>query len=246
MELTVLGCSGTVPGPDSPASGYLVEHEGFRLLLDLGQGALGALQRFIRPEQVDGMLVSHLHPDHFIDMTGLATYLRWSPGRPYPRLPVLGPADTAARLSAAGGDSGRSGELDELFDFRVPAAGELGPFRLEFARMRHPIACDAVRISASGRSLVYSGDTGPTEALISLARGADLLLCEAALRPGESLPELHLTARQAGEHATAAGVERLIVTHVPPWNSRSQAVEEAALAFAGPVFAAEPDARYQV
>ncbi|SOD72646.1 ribonuclease BN (tRNA processing enzyme) [Jatrophihabitans sp. GAS493] len=246
MKLTILGCSGTVPGPDSPASGYLVEHEGFRLLLDLGQGALGALQRFARPEQIDALLVSHLHPDHFIDMTGLATYLRWGPARLYRRLPVIGPVDTEARLSAACGDPGHPNDLSEIFDFRTPTDGELGPFQLDFARMRHPIACDGVRISAGGRSLVYSGDTGPTKALVTLARDADLLLCEAALEPGQVLPELHLTGREAGEHAAAAGVGRLIVTHVPPWVSRTQAADEAQQTFDGPVTAAQPDAGYEL
>jgi ribonuclease BN (tRNA processing enzyme) len=124
-----------------------------------------------------------------------------------------------------------------VFDFAALAPGEreLGPLRLRFERVNHPVPTYAVRVSAAGRSLVYSADTGPSDALVSLAAGADLLLCEASFGTGPAtVPNLHLTGRQAGEHAAKAGVERLLVTHVPPWIDRARTGAEAAAAFPGP------------
>jgi ribonuclease BN (tRNA processing enzyme) len=94
----------------------------------------------------------------------------------------------------------------------------VGPFTLQTALTAHPIECFAVRVSAGGRSLVYTGDTGPCERVVDLARGADVLLAEAAHPPGLELPpDLHLTGKEAGEHAAAAGVGRLLLTHIPAW-----------------------------
>ena len=127
------------------------------------------------------------------------------------------------------------------------AQRQLGPFAVSYADMNHPIATSAVRITCADRSLVYSGDTGESDELVRLANGADVLLCEASVGPDEEyIPNLHLTGKQAGEHADRAGVERLIVTHVPPWNSRQVAADEAAAAFHGPVEIAQPAAEFWI
>jgi ribonuclease BN (tRNA processing enzyme) len=241
VKLTVLGCSGSLPGPDSPASGYLVESDSYRVVLDLGNGALGSLQRQVALTDVDAVVLSHLHPDHCLDLTGYHVALRYGPVRPQRRIPVIGPAGTRARIEAAIDPHARSSGLAELFDFRTPADTDLGPFRLGFARVNHPVPAFAVRLEAAGRSLVYSGDTGESPQLVELARAADALLCEASFGPDEPYrPNLHLTGRQAGEHAARAGVGRLILTHVPPWGSRVTAVTEAARTFAGSLEAAQP------
>ncbi|MCL2781812.1 MAG: MBL fold metallo-hydrolase [Actinomycetia bacterium] len=252
LRLTVVGCSGSVPGPDSPASSYLVEADGFRVLLDLGSGAFGPLQRHVAAHQLDAIVLSHLHPDHCLDLTACLVALRHGPARRASRLPVIAPAGARERLAAAyeptawapaaGGD-----KWAEVFEFAVPRDGELGPFTVSFARMNHPVPTYAVRLSHGGATLVYSGDTAASDELVALAAGADLLLCDAAgagdeVGAGdEAAPAgLHLTARQAGEHAARAGAGRLMVTHVPPWGSRGHAAAEASTAFAGPVLAAQP------
>ena len=103
----------------------------------------------------------------------------------------------------------------------------------------HPVPAFALRLDHGGRSIAYSGDTAPTPALVDLASGTDVFLCEAAFRDGEDHPPgMHLTGREAGEHAMAAGVGRLLVTHVPPWGHRAAAVAGAADVFGGPVTAA--------
>lgn len=249
-KLTVLGCSGSVPGPDSPASGYLIEAEGFRLVVDLGHGAFGALQHYVRPADVDAVVISHLHADHCIDLTAFIVSLRYG-GEGYrakgpdDRVQIIGVPGTRDRIEAAYDPLTRKLSLHEIFNFTTPSAREVGPFRMSYAAMCHPTPTNAVRIEYNGKSLVYSGDTGECAELVELAKGADVLLCEASVGPDEELvPDLHLTGRQAGEHAEKAGVDQLIVTHVPPWNSRQVAADEAAAVFSGSVETAHPGAQY--
>jgi ribonuclease BN (tRNA processing enzyme) len=252
MKVTVLGCSGSVPGPDSPASGYLVEADGYRVVLDLGHGAFGALQRYVRPSDVDAVIVSHLHADHCIDLTAYIVALRYGgdgyrSGGPDRRIPIIGVPGTRDRLEAAYDPLARKLSLHEIFAFGTATEGELGPFRVSYAPMNHPTPTNAVRLEHGGRSLVYSADTGQSAELIALAQGADALLCEASVGPDESMvPDLHMTGRMAGEHAEKAGVARLIVTHVPPWNSPDVAAGEAGAAFSGAVETAAPGAVYDV
>jgi ribonuclease BN (tRNA processing enzyme) len=248
MRLTVVGCSGSYPGPDSAASAYLVEQDGFRLLLDLGNGALGALQRHLDPAAVDAVLLSHLHSDHCLDMCTFVVFRRYNPAGPLPRIPVLGPAGTHDRLATAYDPAARTG-LRDVFQFTavVPGEREVGPFRLRFERVNHPAETYAVRVEARGRTLVYSADTGPSDALIRLATAADVLLCEASFTDAPNLPrDLHLTGREAGEHAAKAGVGRLLVTHVPPWTDAARAYEEAATAYEGPTELVAAGDRYEI
>jgi ribonuclease BN (tRNA processing enzyme) len=246
MRLTVIGCSGSGPGPASPASSYLVEHDGYHLLLDLGSGAFGALQRHLDPSAVDAVVLSHLHPDHCLDVTAMVVQRRYGPAGPQPRIPLLGPAGTHDRLVRAY-DPGGHGSLRDVFDLAAAAPRELGPFRLRFARVNHPVETYAVRVEAAGRALVYTGDTGASDALIQLATGADVLLSEASFADGDPHPpDVHLTGREAGEHAAKAGVGRLLVTHVPPWEPPDRIGAQAAAAFDGPSELVTAGAGYDV
>jgi ribonuclease BN (tRNA processing enzyme) len=252
VKLTVLGCSGSMPGPDSPASGYLLEADGFRLVLDMGNGAFGALQRHVAPSDVDAIVITHLHADHCIDLTAYIVALRYGghgfrAAVPDGRIPLIGPSGTRDRLEAAYDPYARKLGLHELFGFSTPTDGEVGPFRLSFASMNHPVPTAAVRIEHGGRSLVYSGDTGECPDLVTLARGADVLLCEASVGPDEEyIPGLHLTGKQAGEHAAKAGVGTLLVTHVPPWVDGEMVTAEAAEAFGGATQRVLPSAQYDI
>ncbi|MGZ4593215.1 MAG: MBL fold metallo-hydrolase [Actinomycetes bacterium] len=249
MRLTIIGCSGSFPGPDSPASCYLVEADGFRVLLDLGNGALGTLAGHIDIYAVDVVLISHLHADHCFDLASFYVARRYHPDGAHPRIPVYGSPGIAARMAEAYGLDRPEG-MQQEFDFREWSDGQtyaIGPLTVTVARVAHPVACFAMRIEHDGRSLVYSGDTGASDALVSLAQGADLLLCEASnVEGGDNPPALHLTGREAGEHATKAGVRRLVLTHVPPWYDSARALAEAAPAFHGPVELARPGAAYDV
>jgi ribonuclease BN (tRNA processing enzyme) len=246
MKLTVLGCAGSFPGPESACSSYLVEAEGFRLLLDFGTGSLSGLQRYATITSVDAIVLSHLHADHILDACSYVVVRRYAPDGPYPRLPLYGPAGTAARLAAAYGE----GPLDDVYDFRELRPGTLsvGPFTLTVDRVNHPVETYGMRVEHGGRVLAYSADTAPCEALLRLAHGADLFLCEASYPDGaQNPPDLHLTGREAGEAATKAGVGRLVLTHlVAAWCSESNVVESASAAFTGPLEVARTGARYEL
>lgn len=253
MRLTVVGCSGSYPGPDSAASCYLLqgEHEGstYSLVIDLGNGALGALQRHVDLAAVDAVALSHLHVDHCIDLTSYHVVRTYHPGGALPQLPVHGPEGASARIAAASGFADHRG-VDEVFGF-VDWVGNqpvrLGPFTVVPTRVAHPVETYALRIETAGRVFVYSGDSGPSPALVELATGADLFLCEAAFVEGpDNPPDLHLTGREAGQHASKADVGRLLLTHIPPWHDPKQVLAEAVTEFAGRVDLVRPGATYTV
>lgn len=250
MRLTVVGCSGSVPGPESPASCYLVEAEGFRVLLDLGNGALGALQRHCSVGEVDAVLLSHLHPDHCMDVLSLYVARTYDTNGGYPVIPVYGPVGTAAHLAAAYGRAEHPG-LSGCFEFRewTPVQHRIGPLSVTPARVAHPVEAWAVRVEHGGRSLAYSGDTGPCQPLIDLARDVDVALFESSFQEGRddhAPPALHLTGRQAGAHAAQAGAGRLILTHLPPWNDPATSLAAAREAYPGPVELAACGTTYDV
>ena len=239
MRLTVIGCAGSFPGADSPASCYLVEHDGFRLLLDLGNGALGVLQRYVDLTEIDAVVLSHLHADHCLDLCGLYVAQRYHPQGPRPRIPVWGPRGTAQRLARAYDmpeDPGMTGE----FDFRDLVAGEraIGPFTVTAARVNHPVEAYGLRIQGDGHVIAYSGDTAETPALVDLARDADIALFEASCLEVRPAPGVHLTARQAAGHAREAGAQVLVLTHLVPWNDPGATLAEARPAFDGEILLA--------
>lgn len=256
----MLGCSGSGPGPDSPASGYLLEAGDARLVMDLGNGTLGALQRHLDPWDLDGVLFSHLHPDHCADFASLVVHRRYHPRPPFDatvrRLPVHAPAEAPDRFAAAFAPSAQERadtDLTDVFTFHPlsdGASATVAGAALLSRRVDHPCEAYALRVEQGGRSLVYSGDTGPCDALVELARGADVLLCEATWpHTGvweEPPPGVHLSGRQAGEHAAAAGVERLLITHVPAWFDGQQLLAEAKEVFDGTVELVVSDGAYEI
>ncbi|HET9256059.1 MAG TPA: MBL fold metallo-hydrolase [Pseudonocardiaceae bacterium] len=252
MRLTVLGCSGSVPGPESPASGYLVQAGDTSVALDLGNGTLGALQRHLDPFTLGGLLLSHLHPDHCADVSAMTVYRRYHPDpTPHARLPLYGPGDAAERLAAAYAPNAKervTTDLSDVYDFRTyNAEASVGPIQVRAAPVVHPCEAYALRLHHEGKTLVYSGDTGPCRALPELATGADVLLAEASWPDHpDNPPDIHLSGKQAGEAATQAGVGRLLITHVPPWTDPARVLAEAKAAFDGPVELVCPGAWYDI
>ncbi len=235
MRVTIVGCSGSFPGPDAPASCYLVEHGGTAVVLDLGNGSLGALQRYVDLDAVDAVLLTHLHADHCLDLCGYYVYRRYHPEGPRSPIPVYGPSGTAERLARAYDMAIDPGMTREFHFTEHGEELEIGPLRITTARVRHPVAAFAIRIDTGGRSVVYSGDTGPTPALVELARDADLALFEASFLDGGEQPEVHMSARQAGEQAALAGVRRLVLTHLVPWNDDELTLDQARQSYGGEV-----------
>ncbi|WP_099024526.1 cyclic nucleotide-degrading phosphodiesterase [Mycolicibacterium palauense] len=242
VRITVLGCSGSVVGPDSPASGYLLTAPGTPpLVLDFGGGVLGALQRYADPGDVH-ILLSHLHADHCLDLPGLFVWRRYHPTPPPGRAMMWGPSDTWSRLGAASAPEG--GEIDDfsdIFDVRSWEDGvdvQIGSLTVHPRLVSHPTESYGLRITdSSGAVLVYSGDTGICDSVVDLARDADAFLCEASWThdPDHRPPHIHLSGTEAGQVAAKAGVSELLLTHIPPWTSREDIISEAKAEFDGPV-----------
>ena len=236
MQVTIVGWAGSFPGPQSPASCYLIDTGDFRLVLDLGNGALGALQQYTGLTDVDAICLSHLHADHCIDMVGYSVFQNYHPAGPRPHIPVYGPAGTQERLARALGSEHLG--MADAFDFTTltPGSIEIGPLRLTAGQVSHPVETFGFRIEHAGQVLAYSADTGPAAELVRLASGADVLLCEASFVDGPDLPpDLHLTARQAAVHAARAGVGELVLTHLVAWNDPAVSLAQASEAFSGPL-----------
>ncbi len=239
VRLTVLGCAGTHPGPGRMCSSYLLETPDYRLLVDCGNGSLSNLLQRWDVADIDAVLISHLHPDHFSDLYGLYYALRFH--RDGPRsVPVYAPAGTRQHLAQVVNDDG---EFANRCEFAVASAGQrlqLGPLTLDLFRASHPVETLAVRIEVGGLVLAYSGDSAATASLSEAARDADLFLCDATwLERHRPLPSgIHMTGAEAGRQAEDAGAARLVVTHVIPSNDPAEVAAEAAATYDGEVLVA--------
>jgi ribonuclease BN (tRNA processing enzyme) len=243
VKLTIVGASGTFPGPHSGCSSYLVEHEGFRMLLDVGNGSTGALQEVCGLLGPDAVVVSHLHGDHYLDLITYTYARRYHPDGQPPVLPVYGPSNIRHTIGSA-----YSKNVDELlssvYDFHPVERNqicEIGPFEVDLRTVNHPVETYAMRISAGGKTLAYSADTGVCEELVGIAKDADLFLCEASYLDGdENPPHVHLTGREAAEHAVKADAKRLVLTHLVPWGDEARTLAGAKSMYDGDISVARP------
>lgn len=238
LRLTIVGSAGTNPSAERVCSCYLVEADGFRLVLDLGHGALHRLQQVIDVAEIDALLLSHLHADHFADIYGLNYAMRFHPAAP-PPIPVYTPPGGEAFITQLLPEESieRMGASLTFHEARPGTTLECGPLTIELHRANHPVETLASRITDGTRTLTYTGDTAPSDEVVAAATGADLLLCDATwLESQRPLPaDVHCTGREAGQIADRAGVSRLVVTHVSPYNDPAAVAAEAAEVFAGEV-----------
>jgi len=238
LELTVLGCSGSYPGRGAACSGYLVRGAGTTLWLDAGSGTMANLQRHVGLEDVDAIVLTHEHPDHWSDIEGYRVACTWGLNRT--GVPVYAPAGLDGRLS--GGPA-------PTYEWHVVADRDrvtVGGLTLRFSRTVHPPETLAVRIDGAGRSLAYSADTGPGWSFTSLGGSIDLALCEATYVEASNGSPIHLTAAQAGAMAGEAGVGRLLLTHLWPTVDPADSQAEASAAYGGPVDLARMNETYPV
>lgn len=242
LTLTVLGCSGSFAGPGGACSGYLVEGRGTAVWLDAGPGTLANLQRHIDFDDLDAVVLSHSHPDHWVDVLpyhNVVRHIRVRSG-----VPVLSPGEVQRLAGQINGD------LAPAFDWMVVGDGseaEIGGLRLCFSRTDHPPETLAVRVDdGGGASVGYSADTGPAWSLAELGPDLDLALCEATVPVSDEGLLPHLSGRQAGASARAAGAARLVITHVQPGVDAAENQADAAAAFGANVELAAVGARYEV
>jgi ribonuclease BN (tRNA processing enzyme) len=242
VSITVLGASGSYPAPGGACSGYLVEGPGTRVWVDAGSGTFANLQRHV-PDlaSLDGIILSHAHPDHWADVLGYQVVVRHIHRRT--GVPVFGPPDLHVMLEAIHGSTGPELDWTSVSDGMTAT---LGGFGLTFSRTDHQGETYAVRLDADGVSVGYTADTGTGWSLSALGPGLDLALCEATLEPDEAGSLPHLTAAEAGTTAKDAGVRRLVLTHLQPGVDREQARTLGREAFGGPVEVAVEGACYEV
>ena len=255
MRVTVVGCSGSFAGPESPASSYLVQQEAdgrtWNLLLDLGSGALGALQRHLSPDDLDAVVLSHLHPDHCVDLCGLYVTRRYRPGGTLPhRLPVFGPVGTAERVTLMYHGL-EPGGMEAQFAFDVVADAvplTVGPFTVTPYAVNHPVEAYGYRVEAGGAVLAFTGDTDDCDNLTPLLHGADLALLDSAFVDGrDHVPDIHLSGSRAAAAAVrAGGVRRFVHTHIPAWNDPQVCRAQAAAGWPGEVELARSGAVYEL
>jgi ribonuclease BN (tRNA processing enzyme) len=241
MRLTVLGACGAWPEAGQACSGYLVEQDGFRLLVDLGYATVPRLLRRATADQIDAVFISHGHPDHCADLNPLlrARAMRDDPPAPLPVYALPGALDAVLALD-------RPGMLDGAYVLREFGAGdrlEIGPFRAETRLLPHWLPNAGVRLATGDQVLVYTGDCGPSPVLAELACRADLLVAEASY--ADQVPEdarLYLSsARSVGQQAADAGARRLLLTHLLPGTDPSAARAAASDMYGGEIGVATAD-----
>ncbi len=236
MRVHVIGSSGTFPAPSRPCAGYLIEHRGTRVWCDAGPGTYMSLP--VDPDLVDAVVISHQHADHCSDL--LTAFHAWT-YRPEPRadIPVYAPQSVLDRV-AAFVDKGQESVFEQTFRFQAVKGGDvatIGEMTVKFVDMYHSVPCVGSRWEADGRSLFYTGDTGPAGDWREHAAGVDVLLAEASYQESNKNPEypMHLSAAEAGEIAREVGAGRLVLTHIPPYMDPALSVHEAESVFDRPV-----------
>jgi ribonuclease BN (tRNA processing enzyme) len=264
MRLTVLGKSPSWQDVDGACSGYLVQEGDTSVVIDCGNGVFGKMRRFVDYVDVDAVVLSHLHADHFLDLVPFSYALTYAPrqqpvpvhiwpGTDTPAHPRLiappGARDCFRRVVGAWGNEDLVENAFELEEYEESSTPQVGPLRFEFHKVPHFVETFAIAVTSSngGGRLIYGADCKPTEALVEFARGADLLLAEGTLpRPERTGERGHLTPEEAGEHAKRAGVKRLVITHVSDELGDDWALDHARAGFGAAVELAREGASYDV
>lgn len=239
MELTVLGCGGGVPLPGGALCGHLLTHDDQKIWVDAGNGTLGELLKYASITDIDAVIISHRHFDHFLDLYPFS-YAREQLAElgELPSCRLIAPPDFLEYAEQIDG-------LQWFLDWTPLEPGDsldLGGMAMQTAAMTHGVPTLGMRFTAGDRTIAYSADTGPCDELIEIARDADVFVCEAMFGAGAVSSPLHLSAQQAGEHAQRAGAKSLTLTHVLYLNDLDAAVAAARSAYDGPVTAAKTGA----
>lgn len=235
MKVTVLGSCAAWPEPGRACAGFLVEHAGYRLVLDLGFGTLPRLLALCPNGTVDAVVITHQHSDHCVDLNGLLRVRHYGE-RTLDRIPLYCPPGVAELVDSLEPKP----RLTELFDVHeLPGAHKAGPFELTSVELPHFVTNAGVRLHAAHKTVAYTGDTGPSELLAELGRKADLYIMDATLQHQPEGPRNVLSAEEAGYWAAQARARRLLLTHFWPGNDRGVSLRQAATHFTGELLAAD-------
>jgi ribonuclease BN (tRNA processing enzyme) len=231
LKLTIIGFWGGYPKQNGASSGYLLEHEDFKLLIDCGSGVLAKMQNIIKPEELDAVLISHYHPDHIADIGVLqhARLIQGFLGKSFPTLPIYGHSYDETEFAKL-----TYKEITKGIAYSPNEVLTVGPFQVSFLKTDHPVPCYAMRIEVNGKLLVYTGDSSFKEEFIEFGKDADLLLCECNFYQHQNgKPAGHMNSVDAGEFAASAGVKQLILTHLPHYGDISKLISEASSEYTG-------------
>ncbi|MBA4535691.1 MBL fold metallo-hydrolase [Bacillus aquiflavi] len=237
MKFTVIGCWGGYPKANEASAGYLLEHDGFHLLIDCGSAVLSKLQSILPPENLDCVIISHYHPDHVADIGVLqhARLIQRLLGKDSPILPIYGHGQDEqefAKLTYKDITVGIEYDPDETL--------AIGPFSITFLQTKHPVDCYGMRIEAGEKSIIYTADTAYNEEFVHFSKNADLLVCECNFYGNQNGQEAgHMTSIEAGRLAEKANVTKLLLTHLPHYGNLNHLVTEAGQAFKGTILLAK-------
>jgi ribonuclease BN (tRNA processing enzyme) len=250
MELVVAGAGPAYSDRrGSVGAGYVLIQDGRAIVLDLGHGAYAGVAETVEPADLDGVVISHLHPDHFVDLVALRHYLRYE-FEPPRRVRVLAPAGLDRRLDDLNAEPGFTRATLDL-DTLSPGRWRVGPFDIEAQRVTHTDDSYGFRVTPAGAvdgtALVYSGDCGRGEDLLPLVRPGDALLIEASFGTGPvPVDDMHLDGPTVARIAAASGAGRVLLTHVLAAYDRAAVVASVRAGFAGPIAIVEPGDRFTV
>jgi ribonuclease BN (tRNA processing enzyme) len=263
VRITVLGKSPSWQDVGGACSGYLIEQDDYALLLDCGNGVFSKLRRFRDYVDVDAVIISHVHADHFLDLVPFAYALTYAPrqqpvpvagwpGTDKPAHPLLfapvGAGETFRKIVGCWGNDDLIERAFKLHEYELPDELTVGPFAVRFCEVPHYTTTSAIELASNGGGrLTYSADCSPNDQLVEFARDTDMLLIEATLpRPERTGERGHLTPSEAGDHGRRARARRLVITHISDELDSEWACAEAQAAYGGPVEVAEEGAVYTI
>ncbi|WP_246938707.1 MBL fold metallo-hydrolase [Bacillus pinisoli] len=231
MKVTVIGFWGGYPARNEATSGYLIEEDGFRLLVDCGSSVVSQLQNYINPEAINAVILSHYHHDHVCDIGTLqyARLIKGYLGMELPALPVYGHAEDKNGFSSLTYKGVMKG-----IEYNPNASLTVGPFTITFLKTQHPAPCYAMRIETEKASVVYTADTSYFDEMVHFSMKADLLICECNLYKGmDGRSAGHMTSTEAGMLATKADVGELLLTHLPHFGNHQDLIHQANETYTG-------------
>lgn len=265
MRLTVVGCTGSMSGPYSAASSYLVQARGadpdtgqvrtWNVMMDLGPGSFGALWRYIDARKLDAVLFSHLHADHMGDVISLQVHRRWYPTGPLPPLLLAGPEGMMDRVRGIDGYAPDETYEKEFVPVQLADREPLqvGPLTITPYAANHTVPAFGFRVEgpsegdpSSRVELAYTGDTDTCDSMQEMANGVSLLLSEAGFTRADTTRGIHLTGGRAAKIAREAGVESLVLTHIQPWTDPKIVIAEAREEWDGAISTAYAGATYSL
>jgi ribonuclease BN (tRNA processing enzyme) len=244
LKITVIGCWGGYPAKNEASSGYLIEHEDFRILLDCGSGVLSQLQNHIKPQKLNAVVLSHYHPDHIADIGVLqhALLIEKYLGNVSGTLPLYGHDLNEVEFRKL-----TYKDITKGVSYNHGKPVQIGPLTFTFLRTKHPVPCSAMRMESEGKVIVFTGDSSYMEELAEFSKGANLLLCESNFYSNQDGSAAgHMTAREAGILASKADVQLLMLTHLPHYGELSQLKKEASEVFSHEVVIAKTDMEFQL